>query len=88
MCIGIFSAIVAGGLLPLVSIAQGEVTNTFDPKNAKDALLNRMKTTSLVICLVGIGQWFFAYVYYSFWQHLAQNLSFDLRSRYLHAILR
>jgi ABC-type bacteriocin/lantibiotic exporter with double-glycine peptidase domain len=47
-----------------------------------------MKTTALVICLVGLGQWFFAYVYYAFWQHLAQNVSFDLRSRYLHAILR
>jgi|LauGreDrversion4_2_1035121.scaffolds.fasta_scaffold61508_1 hypothetical protein len=67
MIIGIFSAIVAGGLLPLVSVAQGEVTNTFDPSNPKSGLLNRMKSTSLVICLVGLGQWFFAYVYYSFW---------------------
>jgi ABC-type multidrug transport system fused ATPase/permease subunit len=47
-----------------------------------------MKRVALVICLVGVAQWFFAYVYYAFWQHLAQNVSFDLRSRYLHAILR
>ena len=88
MWVGVLSAILAGGLLPLVSIAQGEVTNRFDPSNPKGSMMERMKYTCLIICLVGIAQWFFAYVYYSFWQHLAQNVSFDLRSRYLHAILR
>lgn len=47
-----------------------------------------MRMVSLYICLVGIGCWLFGYIYYGFWQHLAQNISFDLRSRYLHAILR
>jgi hypothetical protein len=39
MAIGIFSAIIAGAVLPLVSIAQGEVTNRFDPKNDKSDIL-------------------------------------------------
>lgn len=88
MIIGIVTAILAGFLLPFVSVAQGQVTNSFDPKLGKAAIFDRMKSVSLVICLVGIGQWIFAYIYYAFWQHLAQNVSFDLRSRYLHAILR
>ena len=67
MIVGMFCAILAGAILPLVSIAQGQVTNTFDPANSKDKILNNMKTTSLVICLVGLGQWFFAYIYYAFW---------------------
>jgi hypothetical protein len=71
MVVGIVSAIIAGGLLPFVSVAQGEVTNSFDPNNAREAIYDRMKQVALVICLVGVGQWFFSYVYYAFWQHLA-----------------
>jgi len=71
MVVGIVSAIISGGLLPFVSVAQGEVTNSFDPNNAKEAIFDRMKQVALVICLVGVGQWFFSYVYYAFWQHLA-----------------
>ena len=71
LVVGIVSAVIAGGLLPFVSIAQGEVTNSFDPINAKEAIFDRMKQVALVICLVGVAQWFFAYVYYAFWQHLA-----------------
>lgn len=88
LIIGSASAVIAGALLPCISLAVGAVTNSFDPKNAKAAMLEQMKTVCLYICLVGIGTWIFGYIYYGFWQHLAQNISFDLRSRYLHAILR
>lgn len=67
MGIGIFSAIIAGAILPLVAVAQGEVTNRFDPKIEKSTILQRMKNTCLIICLVGLAEWFFAYVYYAFW---------------------
>ena len=43
MIVGIMSAVLAGGLIPFVSIAQGEVTNSFDPNNAKEAIFDRMK---------------------------------------------
>jgi ATP-binding cassette subfamily B (MDR/TAP) protein 1 len=88
MTIGTISAICAGVLLPVISIAQGAVTNTFDPVNGKEGILDAMKSVSLYICIIGLVTWFFGYVYYAFWQHLAQNVSFDLRSRYLHSILR
>ena len=55
MIIGIVSAIIAGALLPFVSVAQGEVTNSFDPRKAKEQIFDRMKTVALVICLVGIA---------------------------------
>jgi hypothetical protein len=67
MIVGIVSAIIAGGLLPFVSIAQGEVTNSFDPIKSPSSIFDRMGRVALVICLVGVGQWFFAYVYYAFW---------------------
>jgi ATP-binding cassette subfamily B (MDR/TAP) protein 1 len=88
MILGAISALISGFLLPCISIAMGAVTNTYDPSNSKDEILNQMKTICLYICLVGIGCWIFGYIYYAIWQHLAQNVSFHLRSRYLHAILK
>jgi hypothetical protein len=71
MILGTISAIIAGFLLPCISLAMGAVTNTFNPSNAKEALLDQMKTVSLYICLVGIATWLFGYIYFGFWQHLA-----------------
>lgn len=88
MIIGAIGAVVAGFLLPCISIAMGEVTNTFNPEDSKEEIINAMRLICLYICLTGIGSWVFGYIYFAFWQHLAQNVSFDLRSRYLHAILR
>lgn len=39
MIIGTISAVIAGFLLPCISLAMGAVTNTFDPKNGKEAIL-------------------------------------------------
>ena len=47
-----------------------------------------MKILAIAITLVGVASWIFGYLYYAFWQHLAQNITYDLRSRYLRAILR
>jgi hypothetical protein len=55
MWVGVFSAIIAGAVLPLISIAQGEVTNRFDPSNPKASMMDRMRYTCLIICLVGIA---------------------------------
>jgi ATP-binding cassette subfamily B (MDR/TAP) protein 1 len=88
MVLGTIGALFAGFLLPCMSIAVGELTDTFDPRNGKDKILDNMRLICLYICLVGSASWIFGYMYYAFWQHLAQNISFDLRSRYLHAILQ
>ena len=88
MILGTVGAILAGCLLPGISIAMGSVTNTYSPLNTKESVLNSMKMICLYINIVGIGCWIFGYIYFAFWQHLAQNISFDLRSRYLHSILR
>ena len=88
LVIGGVSAVIAGAIVPCMAIAMGEITNTFDPRVAPDEVLDQMAKITLYICLVGIGSWVFGYIYYAFWQHLAQNISFDLRSRYLKAILR
>lgn len=88
MIIGTVSAIVAGCLLPAMAIIMGAILNSFGYNDNKDEVLESMRWVCLFTCIVGIGIWIFGYIYYAFWQHLAQNISFDLRSRYLRAVLR
>lgn len=40
------------------------------------------------IGILAASNWFAGYVQYAFLQHMAERLSFDLRSRYLRALLR
>lgn len=88
MIIGTICAIVCGCLLPSIGIAMGEITNTFDPDNTEDEIRDTMRILVIYICIVGVGCWIFGYIYYAFWQHLAENISFNLRSRYLKAIMK
>lgn len=85
--IGSISAVCCGCLLPSMSIMLGEVTNAFDPDNTADEILDTMSWIGWIISIIGACTWITGYFYYAFWQHLAENISFDLRSRYLHAIL-
>lgn len=87
MILGSISSIVAGALVPSLSIILGNISSTFDPKNTPDEIKSSMKELAGIISLVGLGMWIFGYIYYAFWQHLAENVSFNLRSRYLKAIL-
>ena len=88
MIIGTCAAVITGVLLPSLSIIMGEITNTFDPDNSAEDIKDTMATLSGYIAIVGLGTWVFGYIYFSFWQHLAENITFNLRSRYLHAILK
>ena len=67
LIIGTICAINAGALMPGISVAMGEVTNTFDPTNGYDAIYKEMKRIGLIITLVGVGLWVFGYIYFSFW---------------------
>ena len=77
-----------GALLPSMALIMGDVTNTFDPDNTRDEILDTMGTLAWRITLVGVALWIFGYFYFGFWQHLAENASYDLRGRYLAAILK
>ena len=88
MVVGSIAAVFAGFLVSAFAIVMGEVTNTFNPMNASENITDKMKKQSLYITLVGLGVWIFSYVYYALWQHLAENISFDLRKRYLNTLLK
>ena len=67
MIIGTIGALCAGFLLPCMSIAIGELTDSFDPRNGKAKILSNMRMICLYICLVGIASWIFGYLYYGLW---------------------
>ena len=71
MICGTVSSVLAGFLLPCISLAMGSITNTYDTRNNPHAILDQMRFICLYICLVGLGTWVFGYIYYAFWQHLA-----------------
>jgi ATP-binding cassette subfamily B (MDR/TAP) protein 1 len=41
-----------------------------------------------VILIIALLSWFFSYVGYAFYQHVAERVQFDLRMRYIDALLR
>jgi hypothetical protein len=81
--IGTLSAVICGALLPSIGVVMGEITNTFGPQNSQEEIRESMELLVGYICIVGAGTWVFGYIYYAFWQHLAENITFNLRSRYL-----
>jgi ATP-binding cassette subfamily B (MDR/TAP) protein 1 len=88
LVIGTFGAIVAGGIYPALAIVSGKLVNTFSPTNYGDDILDKMYTLMVAILIIGLISWVFAYVFYSFWQHLSERITFDLRKQFLDKLLK
>ena len=41
-----------------------------------------------LVALVALAIFFFGYLFFALWQHLAENISFNLRKIYLDALLK
>lgn len=39
------------------------------------------------IMMIAAGLFIFSYIFFSFWQHLAENIILDLRKRYIRALM-
>ena len=50
--------------------------------------MDTMKSITGWTCLIGGATMIFGYFYYAFWQHLAEDLTFGLRTRFLNTILK
>jgi hypothetical protein len=46
-----------------------------------------MTVIAAVVSLVALSLFVFAYMFFSFWQHLAANITLDLRKRYIAALM-
>ena len=84
--IGTTAAILAGLLLPSISLVMGSIASNFgsdDPGSMTDNIAEICRIVAAVAVLVFI----FSYVLFAFWQHLAENISLNLRKIYLKALL-
>lgn len=84
---GTIGAIVAGAMYPALAVVIGQLTNAFSPENSPADTVHSMRNLVIYIVIIGIISWFFAYMFFGFFQHLAENISFDLRKRFLHHLL-
>ena len=88
LVIAVISTIIAGVLLPGLSILLGSITSSFSGSTGYKGLYDSMKWTTLWIVIVGVVSFIFSYAYYTAFQRVAENLSFNLRSIYLTAFLK
>ena len=66
----------------------GDVTDTFDPSTSPDKVLHDMKKVAIAITILAGCIWIFSYFYFAFWQHLAENITSDLRKRYMQSLMK
>lgn len=88
LILGTIGAIIGGGMIPSISIIMGDVTDTFDPSTSPDKVLHDMKKVAIAITILAGCIWIFSYFYFAFWQHLAENITSDLRKRYMQSLMK
>ena len=84
--VGTFSAIVAGIILPSISVIMANVASAFSTGGGS-AMSNNMSYIASYVVIIACGLFTFSYMFYAFWQQLAENITIDLRKRYLAALM-
>jgi ABC-type multidrug transport system fused ATPase/permease subunit len=77
-----------GAVAPLMSIVFGELIDIFDPRKTDAEISKAYGQLAIWIGIISGVLWISGYFQYAFLQHMAEKLSFDLRSRYLRALLK
>jgi ATP-binding cassette subfamily B (MDR/TAP) protein 1 len=88
LAIGTIGAVIAGLLLPSIALIMGSIANNFgdDDVGASD-MSEAIGNTSKLVGIVAGVIFVFSYIFFAFWQHLAENISLKLRKVYLRALL-
>jgi ABC-type multidrug transport system fused ATPase/permease subunit len=81
-------AILGGAVAPLMALIFGRLIDIFDPHKTDAELEDGMRELAMWIAIISGVLWISGYFQYAFLQHMAEKLSFDLRSRYLRALLK
>ena len=87
--VGTFCALLAGFILPSISLIMGNVAEAFSggSGDSPEDIMNEMNFIASYVILIATALFTFSYVFFAFWQHLAENITTDLRKRYLHALM-
>lgn len=85
---GVGFSLLAGLVGPFVAIVIGEGVAVFNPRYTVDEMQEAIKSLLATVAIVGICLWAFAYASFGFMQQAAENLAFELRHKYLLALMR
>lgn len=86
----------AGIILPSISLVMANIAVAFSGGEDKqpqplvqteEQLLEKMSSIGGYVVLIAFGIFAFSYAFYAFWQHLASNITNDLKKKYIAALL-
>lgn len=89
--VGTAGAIIAGAILPSISLVMGNVAVAFTGGGSSSSdtnLLAQMGTIASIVMMIAMLLFVFSYIFFAFWQHLAENITLDLRKRYISSLMR
>ena len=81
----------AGAILPSISLIMGNVATAFsggDPSESGGDIISEMSYIASYVVMIAVSLFVFSYLFFAFWQHLAENIITDLRRRYVKALMR
>lgn len=87
---GTAAAILAGAILPSISLVMGNVAVAFSGGSSSSSnvnILSQMSLIASIVMLIALALFVFSYMFFAFWQHLAENITTDLRKRYIAALM-
>jgi len=86
---GTLAAVLAGGILPSISLVMGHVASAFTEGGSSTGnIMGTMSTIAVIVMMIATLLFVFSYIFYAFYQHLAENICLDLRKRYITALMR
>ena len=85
--LGTLASILAGMILPSISVIMGNVTAAFTG-GGSSSIVDEMNFIASYVVMISVGLFITSYIFFAFWSHLAENIAIDLRRRYLKALMR
>ena len=86
--IGTAAAILAGMILPSISLIMGNVTAAFTDGSSHESIIDTMNFIASYVVMISVALFITSYIFFSFWSHLAENIVIDLRKRYMKALMK
>lgn len=86
LLVGIFAAIICGGIWPTWAVMLGRMVDAFDATDLENTI-NNVKTISLILLGVSLVAGTFTPIQITFFLRLAQRLSCRIRSAYVDSLL-
>jgi hypothetical protein len=66
----------------------GNVAVAFSGGSSSGAsITSQMSVIASIVMLIALSLFIFSYMFFAFWQHLAENITTDLRKRYIAALM-